>query len=37
MKAFRNDPEVYRMDRKTEQRLQWGPFEGQRTRDDDEI
>jgi arylsulfatase A-like enzyme len=31
------DPEVYRMDRKTEQRLQWGPFEGQRTLDDDEI
>lgn len=30
------DPEVYRMDRKTKERLQWGPFEGQRTLDDDE-
>jgi arylsulfatase A-like enzyme len=31
------DPEVYRQDRKTQERLQWGPFEGQRTLDDDEI
>ncbi|MHC4595539.1 MAG: sulfatase-like hydrolase/transferase [Planctomycetota bacterium] len=31
------DPEVYKMDRKTKERLQWGPFEGQRTLDDDEI
>jgi hypothetical protein len=31
------DPEVYRTDRKTEERIQWGPFEGQRTLDDDEV
>jgi hypothetical protein len=31
------DPEAYRMDRKTNERLQWGPFEGKRTLDDDEI
>jgi hypothetical protein len=31
------DPEVYRMDRKTKERLQWGPFEEQRPLDDDEI
>ena len=31
------DPEVYKMDRKTKERIQWGPFEGQRTLDDDEI
>jgi arylsulfatase A-like enzyme len=31
------DPEAYKMDRKTQERLRWGPFEGQRTLDDDEI
>ena len=31
------DPEIYRMDRKTKERIQWGPFEGRRTLDDDEI
>jgi len=31
------DPKVYKMDRKTEERLQWGPFEGQRPLEDDEI
>jgi hypothetical protein len=31
------DPEVYRMDKKTKERIQWGPFERQRTLDDDEI
>ena len=31
------DPGVYTTDRRTEERLQWGPFEGQRTLDDDEI
>lgn len=30
------DPEVYRQDRTTDERLQWGPFEGQRPLDDDE-
>ena len=31
------DPEVYKMDKKTEYRIKWGPFEGQRALDDDEI
>jgi arylsulfatase A len=31
------DPEIYRMDRSTKERLQWGPFEGQRTLEADEI
>jgi arylsulfatase A-like enzyme len=30
------DPEVYKRDKKTKERLQWGPFEGQRPLDDDE-
>jgi len=31
------DPAAYQKDKKTKQRLQWGPFQGQRTLDDDEI
>jgi hypothetical protein len=31
------DPEIYMMDRKTKTRIQWGPFEGQRTLEDDEV
>ncbi len=31
------DPEIYKSDKKTRERIQWGPFEGQRTLDDDEI
>ena len=31
------DPEIYKSDRKTRARIQWGPFEGQRPLDDDEI
>jgi arylsulfatase A-like enzyme len=31
------DPEVYKNDERYEERIQWGPFEGQRTLDDDEI
>jgi hypothetical protein len=31
------DPEAYRADRKTEMRIRWGPFEGQRPLDDDEV
>jgi arylsulfatase A-like enzyme len=31
------DPEVYRLNRKTKERIQWGPFEGERTLDDDEM
>jgi arylsulfatase A-like enzyme len=31
------DPGEYRKDRKTEYRIKWGPFEGERTLDDDEI
>ena len=31
------DPEVYKSDKKTKERIQWGPFVGQRTLDDDEI
>ncbi|MFC1652216.1 sulfatase-like hydrolase/transferase [Planctomycetota bacterium] len=31
------DPEVYRQDRKTKERLLWGPFEGQRVLEEDEI
>ena len=31
------DPEVYKSDKKTRERIQWGPFEGQRTLDYDEI
>jgi len=30
------DPEVYKMDRKTLQRIKWGPFEGKRLLDEDE-
>lgn len=31
------DPEAYRNDRNTKERLQWGPFEGQRALEADEI
>ena len=31
------DPEVYKKDKSTKERLQWGPFEGQRSLDEDEI
>ena len=31
------DPEAYKNDRQTKERIQWGPFEGQRTLEDDEI
>jgi arylsulfatase A-like enzyme len=31
------DPEVYKMDKSTKERLQWGPFEGQRPLEEDEI
>ena len=31
------DPGVYKNDKRYEERIQWGPFEGQRTLDDDEI
>ena len=31
------DPEIYKSDRRTRGRIQWGPFEGQRALDDDEI
>lgn len=31
------DPEGYKMDRSTKERLQWGPFERKRMLDDDEI
>lgn len=34
---LRYDPEEYRKDKKTDYRIKWGPFEGQRTLDDDEI
>jgi arylsulfatase A len=31
------DPEEYRKDRKTDYRIKWGPFEGKRPLDDDEL
>jgi arylsulfatase A-like enzyme len=31
------DPDVYRKDKKTEERIKWGPFEGQRPLEEDEI
>ena len=31
------NPEEYRKERKTRERLQWGPFEGDRPLEDDEI
>lgn len=31
------NPEVYKMDRKTAERLRWGPFEGRRPLEEDEI
>jgi arylsulfatase A-like enzyme len=31
------DPKAYKMDKNTEFRIKWGPFDGQRTLDEDEI
>ena len=30
------DPEIYKEDRRTRERLQWGPFEGRRPLEEDE-